>query len=113
MVKSSFALMRSALYIPGSNPRAIAKAAQLQADAVIFDLEDSVAPAAKEEARQTICQTLAGLERGKTLWAVRINSIGSDYWREDLLSILPAQPDALVIPKVHSASQLESLQPIL
>ena len=75
---------RSALYLPGSNSRAIEKALSLEADALIFDLEDSVAPEMKETARAQVCEAVASGRYAPREIVIRINGIGTPWWEEDL-----------------------------
>ncbi len=92
---------RSALYVPGANARALEKARGLAADAVLLDLEDAVAPAAKEVARR---QVVAALAAGG--WAaeriVRVNGAGTPWHAEDLAAAARAGPDAVCLPKAES-----------
>lgn len=109
MTKSPFSLLRSALYIPGSNESALAKAPTLAADAFILDLEDSVAPEAKGLARQHLQRALLAHPRENRLMVVRINGLASPYWQEDLQAIVAGRPDAIVIPKVQNAAQVNQI----
>jgi len=100
---------RSVLYMPGSNARALEKARELPADGLILDLEDAVAPDAKAQARAAIAQALhAGGFAGREV-LVRINALDTPWWTEDLEAVIPAKPDAVLLPKVSHASQLEDL----
>ncbi|MEO5331548.1 MAG: CoA ester lyase [Magnetococcus sp. YQC-5] len=100
-------LLRSVLYVPGSNPKALAKAPKLGADALILDLEDSVAPETKIQARQHVLETLQQTVSGDPCWrVVRINGIQTDLWQEDLNAILPGRPDAVAISKTESPDDL-------
>ena len=83
---------RSVLYMPGANPKALEKAKALPADALIFDLEDSVAPEAKEEARRTIVAALAGGGYGRREIVVRINGLSSEWAGEDMKAAAAAKP---------------------
>ncbi|MBF0296324.1 MAG: CoA ester lyase [Magnetococcales bacterium] len=101
-------LLRSVLYVPGSNPKTLAKAPILGADALILDLEDSVAPEAKESARVHVLDTLQKTAASNAfLRVVRINGTGSDLWQEDLRVVLPGRPDAIAISKTESAADLD------
>jgi citrate lyase subunit beta / citryl-CoA lyase len=102
----TFRPRRSVLFVPGDNPRALAKARDLPADAVIFDLEDAVAPAAKEAARALAAEALrAGGYSGREL-IVRINALDGP-WGEAHLAVAAGLPiDALLLPKVESAAQV-------
>ncbi|MEG3638495.1 HpcH/HpaI aldolase/citrate lyase family protein [Magnetococcus sp. PR-3] len=102
-------LLRSTLYVPGSNPRALAKSADLGADALIFDLEDSVAPEMKGEARRFIREALAEERASSPLTVVRINAMATSMWREDLEATLGGQPDAIAVPKVNHRDELQIL----
>jgi citrate lyase subunit beta / citryl-CoA lyase len=100
---------RSVLYMPGSNARALEKARELPADAVILDLEDAVAPDAKEQARQLIVQTLQKGGFGDREVLVRINGLDTRWWVEDLNAMIPAKPDAILLPKVADPLQLQDV----
>jgi citrate lyase subunit beta / citryl-CoA lyase len=91
---------RSVLYMPGSNARALEKAKTLPCDAVILDLEDSVAPEAKVAARQQVVDTVKAGGFGAREVIVRINALDSQWWTEDLTAAAKARPDAILIPKV-------------
>ena len=97
---------RSALYMPGSNSRALEKAKALAADVVIFDLEDAVAPEAKNSAREQVMAAIAGGGYGRRELVVRINGLDTPWGAEDLASAAAAAPDAILVPKVSSAAQL-------
>jgi citrate lyase subunit beta/citryl-CoA lyase len=91
---------RSVLYMPGSNPRAIAKARSLPADAVILDLEDSVAPEAKAAARdQVVAEVRAGGFGGREI-IIRVNASQTIWGRDDLAAAAAAGPDAILLPKI-------------
>ena len=97
---------RSALYIPGSNERALDKVSELDADVIILDLEDAVAPQAKELARAQIAARLAGGGfEGKEV-AIRVNGLETTWGKDDLEFCARVKPDAVVIPKVGSASTI-------
>jgi citrate lyase subunit beta/citryl-CoA lyase len=94
--------------MPGSNARALEKARDLPADALILDLEDAVAPEAKATARQQIVKALQrGFGDRDVL--VRINGLDTRWWVDDLSVIAPAVPDALLIPKISNPGQLQDL----
>jgi citrate lyase subunit beta/citryl-CoA lyase len=95
--------------MPGSNPRAIEKARTLPADAVILDLEDSVAPDAKAAAREQIRETVVAGGFGGREVIVRINALDSAWWLEDLDMVAKAKPDALLVPKVSTPGHLEDV----
>jgi len=99
---------RSALYMPGSNARAMEKARELPADAVIFDLEDAVAPDAKATARALIIEALKKGGFGHRDVLVRINGLDTVWWRDDL-AVAAAGPDAMLVPKVSTPEQLREV----
>ena len=99
---------RSVLYMPGSNARAIEKARTLAADAVILDLEDSVAPEAKAAARQQVMDAVtAGFGPREVI--VRINGLDTQWWLDDLNAVARAKPHAVLVPKVSSPNHLEDV----
>ena len=91
---------RSALYLPGSNPKALAKARELPADAIIFDLEDSVAPDAKPEARERIVAALKEGGFGGRELLIRVNGVHTPWGEADLEAAAAAGPDGVLLPKV-------------
>ncbi len=91
---------RSALYMPGSHARAIEKAKTLPADAVIFDLEDAVAPEAKAEARDAVCAAVKTGGYGRRERVIRINGLDTAWGEADLAAAAAAAPDAVLLPKV-------------
>jgi citrate lyase subunit beta/citryl-CoA lyase len=90
---------RSVLYMPGSNARALEKAKSLAADALILDLEDAVAPEAKEGARQQVCDAVKGGGYGHRELVIRINALDTPWGPEDLAAVAAAAPDAVLLPK--------------
>ena len=95
---------RSALYMPGSNERALQKARELAADVLIFDLEDAVAPEAKSGARETIGAALQTGGYGNRELVIRANGVDTQWWRDDLDFIASeSSVSAVVLPKVESA----------
>lgn len=99
--------LRSLLFVPGDRPDRMEKALHSGADALILDLEDSVAPAAKPEARRAVAAFLSANNAAK-LW-VRINPLDGPDADKDLQSVLPAHPDGIVLPKAeggHSVAEL-------
>lgn len=100
---------RSLLYIPGSNARALEKAKALPADGLILDLEDAVAPEAKDAARAAVCAAMRqGF--GKREVIVRINALDSAWGERDLLETAAAKPDAILIPKVASERDVHRVE---
>jgi citrate lyase subunit beta/citryl-CoA lyase len=99
---------RSALYVPGSNLRAMAKAPTLGADVVIFDLEDAVAPSEKEAARAHVVEAVGALRQAGTQAeiVVRANGLDTPWIEADLAAIGAVLPDALLLPKISRAGDL-------
>ncbi|MCR4268704.1 CoA ester lyase [Nitratireductor sp. ZSWI3] len=100
MQQPTVQLRRSVLYVPASNEKALRKSASLACDAVIFDLEDAVAPGEKVAARERLRDFLAGKDRPGCEIVVRINALASEWGTEDLLAARAARPDAILLPKV-------------
>jgi citrate lyase subunit beta / citryl-CoA lyase len=91
---------RSVLYMPGSNAKALAKAATLSADALILDLEDSVAPDQKVAARDQVAQAVRAGGFGSREVVIRVNGPHTPWGAEDLVAASAASPDAILLPKV-------------
>jgi citrate lyase subunit beta/citryl-CoA lyase len=100
---------RSVLYMPGGNVRAIDKARALPVDGVILDLEDSVAPEAKEAARQQVLEQVSAGGFGPREIFIRVNGIDTPWHADDLIAAVRAAPDAILIPKVAAVVQLERI----
>lgn len=100
---------RSVLYIPGSRQRALEKAAQLAADAIIFDLEDAVAPEEKTAARSLLAHVLPQFSFGMRARIVRINGFDTEWGRADAGLMAKTAPDAVLIPKVGSAADVQAV----
>jgi len=100
---------RSVLYMPGSNARAIEKARSLPADAVILDLEDSVAPQSKAAARQQVAEAVKAGGFGPREVVVRINGLDTEWWLDDLLAITHAKPNAILLPKISKPEQFDDV----
>ena len=100
---------RSVLYMPGSNARAIEKARSLPVDAVILDLEDSVAPQSKAAARQQVADAVKAGGFGPREVVVRINGLDTQWWLDDLNIIAHAKPDAILLPKVSDPDQFNDV----
>ena len=98
---------RALLYTPGDDRHKIENALTLGVDCLCMDMEDGVALNRKAEARQTIARALRELDFGITEKLARINPVGSGWERIDIESILPHQPDGIVIPKVESLEQIQ------
>ncbi len=106
---SAYRPRRSVLYMPSSNERALEKAKTLPVDALILDLEDAVAPDAKEAARENACAAARSGEYGRRELTIRVNGLGSQWHDADLAAAAAAGPDAIVVPKVNSADEVRSL----
>ncbi|WP_454674203.1 HpcH/HpaI aldolase/citrate lyase family protein [Achromobacter pestifer] len=100
---------RSVLYMPGANARALDKARNLDADALILDLEDAVAPDAKALAREQITRALREGGYGRRECIVRINALDTPWGLDDVNAIAQAGADAVLLPKVQSPDQLAAL----
>jgi citrate lyase beta subunit len=110
--KSKEAVMhnrRALLYMPGDEMHKIQKAASVGVDCACLDLEDAVVLDRKETARQVTSGAVQNLEFGETERLVRINPIFSGLAEADLASILPAHPDGIVLPKLHTAEEIKAL----
>ena len=104
---------RSVLYMPGSNERALAKARTLPADALIFDLEDAVAPDAKGLAREQVCAAVSAGGYGGREIVIRVNALETPWGAEDLIAACAAEPDAILVPKVVHSGDIISAAKIL
>ncbi|UVF19874.1 CoA ester lyase [Microvirga terrae] len=100
---------RSALYMPGSNLRALEKAKTLAADGVIFDLEDAVAPDLKTQAREQVCAAVQAGGYGRRELVIRINALDTPWGEADLAAAVAAAPDAILVPKVSTAETLAAV----
>jgi len=103
---------RSVLYMPGANTRALEKAKSLPADSLILDLEDAVAPDAKAQARENIRTALA-TGFGHREAVVRINGLNTQWGLDDLKAFADTKADAILLPKVESASQIQKVASLL
>ena len=104
---------RSVLYMPGANTRALEKARTLLADALIFDLEDAVAPDAKQAARDNVVAAARSKGYGKREIAIRCNGIGTQWGKADVAAIATSGADAILVPKVESAADVASIVALL
>src|SRR3954470_21016205 len=105
------ALNRSFLFAPGNVPRRVEKALTLEADAVIVDLEDSVAPAEKAATRKAVAEALMRPRRGRGY--VRVNAASTPYCYGDLVATIHKGVDGVVLPKVESAGELHAIDWLL
>lgn len=104
---------RSVLYMPGANTRALEKARTLPADALIFDLEDAVAPEAKEAARTNVVLAAESRAYGKREIVIRCNGLGTPWGEADIEAIARSGADAILVPKVESAAQVTHVVSLL
>lgn len=106
-------VFRSVLYMPGAKERALEKARTLQADALIFDLEDAVAPDEKPAARDLVCGAVATRGYGGRSMVIRINGLDTEWGMADLMAAAKAGPDAILIPKVNEAVDVLRVEALL
>lgn len=106
-------MRRSVMITPGHRPERLAKAVSLPADSLIFDLEDAVPPARKAEARAVVARALTELSLGHRERAVRLNGIGSADFVADIAAMPWVEIDAVMLPKVERAEDLQRLDAAL
>jgi citrate lyase subunit beta/citryl-CoA lyase len=99
--------------MPGANERALEKAKALPADAIIFDLEDAVAPEAKAEARDRVAAAVASGAYGRRELTIRVNGLDTSWHADDLRAAAAAGPDAVVVPKVSSVEDVATVEKAL
>ena len=104
---------RSALYLPASNPRAIAKARTLPADVVILDLEDAVAPEAKDAAREAAIEAVNAGGFGHREVVIRANGLDTPWGEADLAAIAGSSADAVLVPKVSTPQDIAACEALL
>lgn len=104
---------RSVLYVPASNAKAIAKLAELKQDAVIFDLEDAVAPADKSAAREALRAYFLANPQARFERIIRINPLAGEWGTEDFLAACACRPDAVLIPKVGAPRDIQDVDDAL
>jgi citrate lyase subunit beta/citryl-CoA lyase len=102
--------LRSVLYMPASNARALEKAKSLPADAIVLDLEDAVAPEAKDTARRQAVAALASGAYGPRTLVLRVNGLDTEWGRADLAAAAASPPAAILLPKPSSADDLRNVQ---
>ncbi|WP_395155170.1 HpcH/HpaI aldolase/citrate lyase family protein [Ilumatobacter sp.] len=100
---------RSVLYMPAANERALEKAKTIAADAIIFDLEDAVAPDAKPEARANAVAAVQSGEYGNRELTIRCNGLDTEWGADDIAAAGAASPSAVVIPKVDTVEQVDAV----
>ena len=99
-------MRRSMLFLPGNTPNMLINGNCLGSDAIIFDLEDAVSPAEKDAARILVRNTLRYMDLRGCETIVRINSIDTPYWQKDLDTVLPQQPNLILLPKTNSSADI-------
>jgi len=99
--------------MPAANERALEKAKEIEADALIFDLEDAVAPDAKEMARKQACAAAASADYGNRELTIRCNGLDTPWGRDDVLAAASTAPAAVVIPKVEGPQYLDEVSSLL
>lgn len=104
---------RSALYMPGINSRALEKARKLDADVLILDLEDAVAPAQKELAREQVLAAVSAGGYGRRELVVRVNGFDTPWGRADIETFATAPIAAICLPKVESAEEVHAVVQVL
>lgn len=104
---------RSVLYMPGTNQRALEKARDLAADALILDLEDAVAPDAKDRARVQVADAVTQGGFGLREVVVRINALDTPWGQDDLAACLACGPDAVLVPKVNRPEDMAAVTAVL
>lgn len=104
---------RSVLYMPGSNARALEKARSLDADVLILDLEDAVAPAQKAHAREQVLAAVTEGGYGRRELVVRVNGFDTEWGRKDIEAFANAPISALCLPKVESAAEIHAVVQVL
>jgi len=97
---------RSVLYMPGSNARALEKAKSIPADALILDLEDAVAPEAKETARVQVCAAVKAGGYGHRELVIRVNALDTPWGKADIEAAAAAAPDAILLPKPGTGADI-------
>src|SRR5690606_4466764 len=97
---------RSCLYMPGANAKALEKAKTLPADVLLLDLEDSVAPAAKEAARHQVAAAVLAGGYGKREVVVRVNALSTPWGRDDFIALDRTGPIGILVPKVETAEHI-------
>lgn len=104
---------RSVLYMPGANARALEKSRTLPADALIFDLEDAVAPDAKALARQQVADAAKSRGYGKREIVIRVNGLETPWGKDDVRAAATSGADAVLLPKVESAAMVDELETLM
>lgn len=98
--------MRSLLYCPANTPKMMIQAGIYGANAIVFDLEDAVAPEEKDEARILLSEFLKSMDFGDAGLIVRINALDSPYWEQDLQTLIPLQRAVIRLPKIERPEEV-------
>ncbi|WP_028601870.1 HpcH/HpaI aldolase/citrate lyase family protein [Ottowia thiooxydans] len=106
-------LCRSALYTPGANPAILLKASRSEADVLIFDLEDAVAPESKPLAREAVASALADSAVAARNVVVRVNAIGSTWCEDDVRAVAALRPAGILFPKINTPEDVRVAQAML
>lgn len=109
MTEANIRLRRSVLFMPGANARALEKARSLPCDAVIFDLEDAVAPEAKSDARARVAAAVRAGGYGRREVIVRVNALSTEWGHDDVAAFAGLGIDAMLFPKVESAAEVGAI----
>ena len=109
MTQHHYRPRRSVLYMPSSNERALEKAKSIACDGIIFDLEDAVAPDAKVQSRGKAAAAVADPAYGKRERILRVNGMDTQWHDDDMRAASEAAPDAILVPKVSSAEEVQRL----
>lgn len=110
---TSLSPRRSLLFMPGDSLRKIEKAATLDVDSVILDLEDGVALSRKDEGRAMVAQALSTIDFGSRERLVRTNTLESGLVEDEIAATAPAHPDGYIAPKVQDAADLQAVDRLL
>jgi citrate lyase subunit beta / citryl-CoA lyase len=99
-------LRRSVLYVPGDSEKMLQKAAGIESDVLLLNLEDGVAASRKEAARKNVAEALKKVNFGSRELVVRVNSLNSVTGTDDLAAVVPCRPDGICLPKIESAAEI-------
>lgn len=110
---TKFRPRRSALYIPASSEKALAKIDSLACDSIIIDLEDAVAPEAKEKAREMAVAAAQAHFGGRREIVIRTNGLDTPWGREDMIAAVAARPNAILVPKVSMADDIHAYSELI
>lgn len=102
-------MRRTFLFLPGNSPKMLLNGAWLPSDCLIFDLEDAVSPDEKDAARILVRNAVSAVNYGKREIVIRINSLDTPYWEDDLKAVLPLKPAMVLLPKVDGSAAVDTL----